>query len=151
LNMSIIDIIFLLTLLFLAVIPKKNWKLKIIFWLVFSANFAIRINYIHKSHEIKELVRPNEISLGSISIEKEVLQETPNKEETGIYGVRITFKKSKPDEPLGKLQFKVSLPENSESEIVSLTTGGAIAQYGKADLPEKGLKTRILSYIPFSA
>ena len=105
---SFIDIVFLITLLLLAVIPKKK-KLWIIIWsVVFIANFLIRIYFIENSHQLrsdltktKEMAMPNELSVSSIYGWQNMELSTGQK--TGQYLAEITVNESIPGKALGRI------------------------------------------------
>ena len=123
-NFPIPDILFLLTLLLLALVPRTKRLWKIAFWVIFFANLGIRIYFIHNSHvlkrelqEAKDVAKPPTLSPSVKQIDRTNYG----------YKVLLQFAPSK-NEPLGALSFSVNVLEPSSAKVVAiarrnLTTG----------------------------
>jgi len=141
----VFDIIFLATLVALAVVPKKNRKWKIVFWIIFVLNFGIRVYYIHKSHalskkvqQVQELSKAPSLTLSGNSL---------SKLENG-YKLTLQFAPSK-NVHLGILVFTAKIAGDSDVRIVRFSPSpeGPICQTGNDSekLSPDG-KTARLSY-----
>ncbi|MBU2043853.1 MAG: hypothetical protein KJ619_01290 [Candidatus Omnitrophica bacterium] len=135
-NISLANILFLLSILLLAIIPRNTKRFKVVFWIIFIINFAIRCYLIsgseQKSLQIDKLKKADEAKTQKIfELENKItatnkLAEPPSllllskdieKIEKG-YVVQLAFKKTK-DKPLGQLNFIVRLPQQGNAKILN--------------------------------
>lgn len=122
-NWSVWDIVFLVSLVVLALIPKKKlWWL--LFGIVLALNLGIRVYYIHKSHALEEnLKQTRQLA------QAPVLTLASHEIKTTDTGYRFTlqFVPSK-NEPLGIIVFQATIQGESDAKIVDFwpsISGGA--------------------------
>ncbi|MCK4850268.1 MAG: hypothetical protein KAT11_02900 [Phycisphaerae bacterium] len=143
-NWSVLDIGFLVSLLILALIPKKRW-LWLLFGIVLSVNIGIRVYYIHNSHvlrreleQTKQLAQPPILSLSAVQLDAQAKNPT----------MLLKFSPSK-NQPLGALSFVITIVDPDSAKIISvarrnLTTGDS------KNVSHDG-KTARISFTPLGA
>jgi hypothetical protein len=144
-NWSIFDVIFLISLLALAFIPKKkSWWILFIF--VLAVNFGIRIYYIHNSHVLKyELQQTKELAQ-----QPKLLLSAEDVDNTGENPILLLQFTPSKNEPLGLLTFDAFILEPESAKIISIdrknTTSGPEREYVNPDGKSASISFSLISF-----
>lgn len=158
-NLSPLDVVFLISLVVLVFIPWRKRKLwRVLFLIVLAINLGIRFDYIRNSHSIERELRQTQQYSQSLQEELRgtqqlaqapVLTLTGHKMEKIDEGYRITLQfTSSKNEPLGIIAFQATILGDSDAKIIDfwpITSAGAFEHGDDAkEISSDGKQARLV-------
>ncbi|MCK4392470.1 hypothetical protein KAX17_06155 [Candidatus Bipolaricaulota bacterium] len=112
-NWSVLDVVFLMTLVILALIPNRKWW-RVLLIIVLGINLCIGVHYIRKSYSLEEEMRQIQ-QLAQAPVLTLTSQKTEKIDEG--YKITLQFTPSK-NEPLGMIVFQARILGDSNAKII---------------------------------